>query len=174
MPAYHNIAIIHGERPLRDGRQHPDYIKRLNKLVELIREGEPIRAVFITGGSTRINALPEADFGKEYLRKKINIPIIVEDKSRTTIENIKYVKEMVNSGPLSKAYVITSKKRMPRLKFLYKRLWPDLYYKTTFVSSPDKLPSYFYFTEVLCTVYSIFDLNEKFIPKFGKIIFRNG
>jgi uncharacterized SAM-binding protein YcdF (DUF218 family) len=129
----------------------------------------------VTGGKIRKNAPTEADMGKNYLKNKIRIPTILEKRAKTTIENIKYVKELINKRGrrIEKLAVITSKKRIFKIKYLYKRLWPELKGKIEFHGAKDFYPAIFSLWERISLISNAIDINEKFVHRITKRFFRS-
>ncbi|HAQ05897.1 TPA: hypothetical protein DCP13_03865 [Candidatus Azambacteria bacterium] len=167
------FIIVHGEKPYKGCQPHQEFFKRLEKAIELA-DKKTVDGIMVSGGTTRKNCPAEASFGAKYLQKSVEIPVFVEENSRTTIENIKFTKEMLIGCSLERVIVISSKKRLFRLQYLYGRLWRETRDKIEFVGVPDSYGIYFYFLELLYFVYSIFDVNEYFLPRLAKKLFRNG
>ncbi len=169
------IIIVHGEKSKPSGEIHPAFIERLDKAIEISKQVSP-DFIVITGGQTRKISPSEAQTGYDYLKDKIKIPILIEKESRTTIENIKFTKKLLADSrfEINKLYVITSQKRIFRIKFLYRRLWPEIYEEIKFIPAKDFYPILFYPYEALCLLLNLLDLNERFLLPFGKKFFRNG
>jgi hypothetical protein len=168
-----NIIIVHGEKPLSSGEIHPEFIRRLNQALEISKNAE-IDLIIISGGQTRKNAKPEAEMGFDYLSPKTKTPILLEIKSKTTFENIIFTKNLLENREIDLAYIVSSKKRMFRIKYLYKLSWPQIFLKVRFIEVEDEYPSLFYLVELFYFFFAILDREEKFFAKFSKIIFRNG
>ncbi len=109
---------------------------RLFQAIYLYKTGI-IKKILISGGS--IDKLPddkiEANITADYLRK-IGIPdssIIIENKSRNTIENAaNSYKMMTKIKPMAKILVITSAFHIPRAQLIFSRFFGDglAYYPT--------------------------------------------
>jgi uncharacterized SAM-binding protein YcdF (DUF218 family) len=97
---------------------------RFIQAVELFQTGK-VTHILVTGGSGVIfpNGFREADWVKTQLRE-FKVPdscIIIEDKSRTTIENVTYLKPKLDSAHLQPPYVlITSSYHMRRSLQIFK------------------------------------------------------
>lgn len=166
------LLIIHGEKPTRSGSIHPAFLSRLSTAVKLCHNNS-YNLVVITGGQTRKNAPTEAAQGLEYLRSKINLPIILEEKARSTAENIIFTKKLLKGGKIASATIVTSQKRFWRTGYLYSRLWPELRGKTEIIGSPDPYPVFFLLREWLLFLFAVLNSKEKFCF-LAKKFFRNG
>lgn len=167
-----NIIIIHGEKLDRDGSMKFEFIQRLNISVGLIKQ-HFIDYIIITGGETRKNFPTEAETGFNYLFHKISVPIVLENKARTTVDNILFTKKIIENEEINSVYVVSSKKRMIRIKLLYRILWPEILPKCSFVSAPDRYSMFFYVTEIIYLLLGIFDPYEKTFAFISKRLFRN-
>lgn len=107
-----DIVIVHGEKPTKSRKIPPTFIERL-KVAERITKNNKSAWLIITGGKTRKNAYAETIMGKKYLTKRIKNKILTESNLKTTIENIKNTKKLVEKQriELNKIIVITSKKK---------------------------------------------------------------
>ena len=168
-----NIIVVHGEKPLSSGEIHPELVRRLNQALEIINKTK-IDLVVLSGGQTRKNAKPEAEMGFDYLSSKTKTPILLEAKSKTTFENIIFTKNLLENRKIDLAYIISSKKRMFRIKYLYKLSWPQIFDSAKFIGVGDKYSPLFYLVELFYFFFAILDRKEKFFAKFSKILFRKG
>ena len=164
-------VIVNGEKPYKNCQPHREFTKRLKKAIEVANK-ENIDGIIVSGGATRKNCSTESSFGAQYLQG-LRVPIFTEEHSHTTIENIRFVKQLLINNSLEKLIVISSQKRLLRLKYLYNRIWPEMRGKVEFVGAPDSYGIYFYFLELAYLVYSIFDINEHVLPRLTKKFFRN-
>ncbi|MFA6354118.1 MAG: YdcF family protein [Candidatus Paceibacterota bacterium] len=169
------IIIVHGEKSKPSGEIHPAFIERLNKAIEISKQVSP-DFIVIASGQTRKISPPEAQTGYDYLKDKIKTPILIEKESRTTIENIKFTKKLLTDGKIeiNKLYVVTSRKRIFRIKFLYRRLWPEIYEEIEFIPTKDFYPILFYPYKALYLLLNLLDIKERFLLPLGKKFFRNG
>lgn len=181
-----HLLIINGVQFKKDLTTDPEFIARLNKAIELANQSTnnkaPIDAIIISGGLTRKDCPSEASFGEQYLKKQIttqSIPIFKEEESHTTIENIKFTKNLIEKIPefdlnkIEQITIVTTPGRLPRLKYLYKKLWPETQSKTEFVVASYPQNFLLPFTEFLYLIYSVFDIHEKSLARFTKRILRN-
>ncbi|MBI2065283.1 MAG: YdcF family protein [Candidatus Yanofskybacteria bacterium] len=166
------FIIIHGEKPYKDCKPHREFLERLEMAIKLASE-EVFDAIIVSGGCTRKNCPSEASFGGAFIQSRIDTPILLEEHSHTTVENILFTKELVRNYPLEKLLIVSSEKRLLRLKYLYRRLWPEAYNKIYFVGCRDSYGVYIYILEIIYLIYSIFDVKEHFLPRLAKKFFRN-
>jgi hypothetical protein len=170
-----HIIIVHGEKPLRSGMIHPELIFRLEKALDLTKS-ESIDLIVITGGQTRKMCASEAAMGYAFIKRQTNIPVLLEEKSHTTAENIMFTKALLkekNIGPIDKLIAISGKKRMRREKYLYRRLWKELFPKITFVPAKDLHPFPYYLAELLYFIFALIDPRGKTVTHITEKIFRN-
>ncbi|MFA6909454.1 MAG: ElyC/SanA/YdcF family protein, partial [Patescibacteria group bacterium] len=78
----HCYIIVHGEKPDGACGMHREFIRRLDTAVESTQKGA-FDGIIVTGGVTRKHCTSEASMGAEYLRNKVDIPIMTEGLSHT-------------------------------------------------------------------------------------------
>jgi uncharacterized SAM-binding protein YcdF (DUF218 family) len=167
-----NILLIHGEKSSRSKALHPAFEERLKLALKLTQRNK-YDLILISGGRTRKQFPPESQIGYKYLTDKVRVPLIQEDQSRTTVENILFSQKMLSHYRISNIDVITSKTRLCRFRYLYEKLWPQLQGRHTIFGAKD---SYFFLyplAEMAYLFYSFFDLRERGITRLTKKIFRN-
>jgi len=132
----------------------------------------PNDIVLVTGGQTREHCQAEFEQGYSYLKSKgCTNEIALEKEARTTAENILFSKDIIKEFSYSEIIIISSKKRIPRLKFLYKKLFPG---KQTFIGAPDSYSFLYYLVEYLYTVVALFDIRgDSYVSQWWKRTFRN-
>lgn len=169
-----NIIIVHGEKPTSSGKIHPNFVERLKVAVKLAKKNSSALLI-ITGGKTRKNTPSEANMGKEFLKGKIKNKIILEPISKTTIENIKNTKKLVqeNKIKIDKLGIVNSEKRLFKTRCLYLRIWPEVKNKITFYPAKDFYPPIFSLWERLSFIVNILDINEQTIHLLTKKFFRS-
>lgn len=173
-----HLLIVNGVQFNKDLSPNLEFITRLEKVIEIVKL-QPIDKIIISGGSTRSKYMSEASFGEQYLQKHTNISIFKEEKSHTTIENIKFTKIIITehdelkSDNIEKIIVVTTSKRLFRLKYLYKKIHPEIVNKIEFIVAPYPQPTSLTFLETLYLFYSMFDINERFLARFIKRALRN-
>ena len=123
---------------------------RLNIALPLIKDNK----VILCGGITKNNTISEAQVMKNYLIKKdiTEESIILEDKSKTTIENFKNIKEIIKD---KRILVITSDYHTYRSSLICK----DLNIKASFKSCESTLIEKIYHAileEIFILKYVIF------------------
>jgi len=163
--------IIHGVKLLSDCNPHPDFISRLDKAIGISREIS-VDSIVVSGGKTRKQCIAEANFGAVYLQGKTSIPVVIENRSTTTIENIKFIQEKIPAGTIETLYAVIGNVNLFRTKYVYKKLWPDIYPKIVFVTAPSH-NILAYLLECIYILYTLIDIREKFLVRIFKKIFRN-
>jgi len=166
------ILIIHGERPKRNQELHPAFEERL-KLATILSGKNNYDLVVITGGKTKKKFRTEVEIGREFLEGKILTPFLLEECAVTSVENIKFTKKLLQNRKIDSADIITSETRIPRLKYLYKKLWPELYTKSQFYGAKDFYSPFFLLGEFIYYLYAHVDIQEKYISRITKRLFKN-
>lgn len=169
---FKKFIIIHGEKPLRNCRPNQEFLRILEKGVEIFNEHD-IDGIVVSGGVTRKNCIAESVFGRSYLESKVSGLIITEEKSHTTIQNIKFAKELLKKYPIEKLVVVVNQRKLLRYRYIYGRLWKDLKGKIEFIVTPSSFRFWPYLYEFLCLTYALLDIDEKFLPRLSTKIFRN-
>jgi len=167
-----NILLIHGKKPQKHNPMHVAFEECL-KLALKLSKGNDYNLILISGGQTRSNQPSEASIGHAYLKNKTTIPIILERNSKTTIENILFSKNILQLYNISHIDAIISGKLLLRYKYLYKKLWPEVYDKADFIGAPVSYPLLYYLIESIYYLYSLVDIKERWLPKITKRLFRN-
>lgn len=167
------ILITHGRKLKMSGEIHEEYIARLDLTVEVCQKNN-LDKVILLGAQTRKNTVSEARAGYEYIKNRIKVPIILDEDTRSCSEQVRAVKKMVNGANVHEVYAVMGKTSMARLKYLYKKLWPEMYIKIKFISAEDFYPSFFYIIEKIYFIFALIDPHEKVFVRFTKKIFRNG
>lgn len=172
-------VIIHGEKPLSSCMMHPAFRERLEEAVRVcarVQEtGAAIAAVVITGGETRRGCQSEAASGAAFLASRVSVPVLREEYARTTSENVRRVKSLMQARSVAPtAYLImTSKTRLFRVRYLYRRLWPEGFLRAQFVGAKDGYPCWYTLLERLYFLYDLIDPRERTLPRLTKKFFRN-
>ena len=91
-----NILLVLG-KCLVNGKPDDDYSQRLNRARVLLKN-QPANWVAILGGITSDVAISEATAGKNFLLESgvTENQILIEDKSRFTLENLQLAREMLS------------------------------------------------------------------------------
>lgn len=94
----YDYIIIHGAGLLNGERVSPLLAKRIDKGIEAFKRFDGKAKIIVSGGKGSDERISEAEAMKRYLIEK-NIgeeSIICEDKSTTTLENLKYSKKIMD------------------------------------------------------------------------------
>ena len=99
-----------------DGRPSPVFAARLDHAVELYRAGVAPRLV-VTGGKADGDRTTEAASARDYAIARGVDPdaILVEDRSRTTLESIRGVSALMSEAQLSSAVFVSDPAHMLRV-----------------------------------------------------------
>ena len=107
------IIVILGYKLLKNGNMSNILIKRLNKAIGLYKKND---IFLVSGGKNQNTTHTEAYMMKKYIENILpNVKILTEAKSKTTIENIKYINPIINLFKCKKI-LITSKNHATRVK----------------------------------------------------------
>ncbi|SNT93994.1 DUF218 domain-containing protein [Aristaeella hokkaidonensis] len=105
-----DYVIIHGSG-LLEGDRVPKLLQdRLDKAIEVYRQDPTPPKLIPSGGQGSDESIPEAEAMKRYLLSK-GIPeedILPEERSTTTLENLRYSQEIINSFPGRKYTALVS------------------------------------------------------------------
>jgi len=167
------IIIVHGQKPPRSGEMSPAFQKRLEKALNLLYV-EKISFLVITGGQTKKNTLSEAEQGFHYINKRLAFPTILESESKTTYENVINTKKILKNISFDNLIIITSAERLKRIRYLYKKNWPEVYSKATFLGAGNTRLPMIMLLENLYLIIARLDPQEKIFTPITKKLFRNG
>lgn len=102
--------------------------KRLNKTIEYM-EALPDSICVVTGGQGSDEICPEAEVMKNYLVENgiDESRILVEDKARNTVQNVKYAAELLEASGMDDRHVVSVSNafHIPRIKLICSRLDVD-------------------------------------------------
>ncbi|WP_286500010.1 YdcF family protein [Faecalibaculum rodentium] len=84
------------------------------------------RTLVITGGAVK-NKWPEAQTMAAYIHTRCPIPVVIEDKSRTTWENLKNTREIIGDVPV---LLLTSSLHAPRAQAMARHFFSDVAVQT--------------------------------------------
>jgi len=84
------------------------------------------RTLVITGGAVK-NKWPEAQTMAAYIRTRCPIQVVIEDKSRTTWENLKNTREIIGDVPV---LLLTSSLHAPRAQAMARHFFSDVAVQT--------------------------------------------
>lgn len=84
------------------------------------------RTLVITGGAVK-NQWPEAAAMAAYIECRCPIPVVIEDRSRTTWENLKNTREIIGDVPV---LLLTSSLHAPRAQAMARHFFTDVAVQT--------------------------------------------
>lgn len=139
---------------------------RLIQTINLLKNGT-IKKILVSGGSGKLIGTEaiEADLTLTYL-KSLGIPdssILIENRSKNTIENAKYSAELVNKNqPNASMLVITSAWHIPRSKMIFDKAFNRKldYYPTDYIGKEQYDISDYYLPDAGSLGYWQFILKE--------------
>lgn len=100
------------------------------------------------------------------------MPMILEDRSRTTFENVRNVRTRFQVKAVS-GLVIMGRAQMARTRALYRRVWPEAYPTLTFVPCQEPTTWYVSILELVYRLGSALDPEERSLGRLFKTWFRN-
>lgn len=132
-------------------------------------------SVVVTGGETRRGCQSEAASGAAFLDSRVSVPVLREEHARTTSENVRRVKSLMQNRSVAPTsyLVITSKTRLFRVRYLYRRLWPERFLHAQFIGAKDTYAFWYLFLERLYFLYNLIDPRERTLARMTKKFFRN-
>ncbi len=127
IPLWHEYEyiIVHG-CSLKGGKEVSHELSlRLDKAIAVFRRADEKAYIIVSGGKGSSDRMPEAESMKNYLLDN-GIPegrIIIEDKSRTTRENLKFSRNIINErGGSDKVALVTSSYHVLRCLWLSRKI----------------------------------------------------
>lgn len=107
------IIVVLGYKLLKNGKMSNILIERLNKAIKLYKKND---IFLVSGGKNQNTTHTESYMMKKYIENILpNAKILTESKSKTTIDNIKYINPIINLYKCKKI-IITSKNHIERVK----------------------------------------------------------
>ncbi len=157
-----DVAIVLGAGT-SNGKLSPVFKERLNHSIYLY-ERDIIKMIVLTGGYGKGQKQTDSEIAKKYLLAQ-NIPeeiILIERKSRYTVENLMESKQIIDSLGLESALIVSDPLHMKRSIELAKEM--DIYCRP----SPTKTTMYkSFFPKAKSLIY------ETFYYSLGEIIGKN-
>lgn len=98
-----------------DARPSPVFRERINHAVGLYRSGH-VRKLVFTGGAVKKGYMSEGEVGRRYALKQ-GVPaedILLENKSRTTYENLAYLRAPLREAGLRKIVIVSDPPHLAR------------------------------------------------------------
>lgn len=105
-----DYVIVLGKRLDDGGKPLPELYERLEKAIELFRNGIVDRFLVCGGRTNELTEKKESEVMKEYLVSRgVNADLIVEEgDSKTTLSNGRFCKKILKSIPYGRLYLVTS------------------------------------------------------------------
>lgn len=119
-----DACLILGCPTHEDGSLRRTMIDRLNHALS-ISQTVSIQAFILCGGKAH-NEYSEAQAMADYLKDKTNIPLILEENSTTTYENLKYASLICQKNDFHRIGIVTSSSHAPRSYALAKKFFDDI------------------------------------------------
>lgn len=160
--------ILHGRKLLPQGHLSPDMRKRIASMVSLLNN-DYYDVLVITGGVTNKLNKSEAEVIFNDIKHLVNIQVLLEDRSKTTLENIKNTRELIESSNCDHFSVITSKCSVRRFKRLYKLYMPEHFHKLSFEGAENTSTFVSFLMEAVLYAISIIDPKERLMRPFIKL-----
>ncbi|OKH55560.1 protein sanA-like protein [Calothrix sp. HK-06] len=122
-----DAAIVLGAE-VWDNEPSPVFRERINHAVNLYKARDVSKLIF-TGGVGAGKQISEAEAGKQYAVKNgVNeLDILIETKSRTTNQNLKYAKKVGQQHNLNKFLVVSDPLHMKRAVLMARNLGLDAF-----------------------------------------------
>lgn len=117
------FAILLGCPCRKDGSMSRSQVERCRMAMAA---WSSYRTLVITGGAVK-NKWPEAQTMAAYIRTRCPIPVVIEDKSRTTWENLKNTREIIGDVPV---LLLTSSLHAPRAQAMARHFFSDVAVQT--------------------------------------------
>jgi hypothetical protein len=123
--------------------------------------------LIISGGVTRVGFPSEAEVGFDFVPNNLRSITIIENKSTSTYENIRFIKPLLPT--VESLMVVTSRACIPRARLLVKRLLPEIS-SVSFVGVRSTAREYM--RELIRYHIAVIDPSEKTLIPFLKKCFR--
>ena len=120
-----DVIVVLGYKLGKNNRMSPILRNRLEKCIKYYKNGNKI---ILCGGKLSESSKSEAEVMKDWLIKN-NISkddIILEKKSKDTIENIGNLKKILNNKNIKSINLITSNWHMKRTKLIVNKILPKV------------------------------------------------
>jgi len=154
-----DVAIVLGTAIWGD-QPSPVFRERINQGIRLYKSGY-VKKIIFTGGKVNGNVLSESYVAKKYAEKQgvDSTDILIEERSRITLENLKFAKELMADNHLPKALVVSDPLHMKRAMSMAKDMHISAYPSPTSSSGFKSRKAKFGFLmgeTVFYTVYRIY------------------
>lgn len=154
-----DVAIVLGTAIWGD-QPSPVFRERIHQGIRLYKNGY-VKKIIFTGGKVNGNVLSESYVAKKYAEKQgvDSTDILIEERSRITLENLKFAKELMAENHLHKALVVSDPLHMKRAMSMAKDMHISAYPSPTSTSRYKSRKAKFGFLmgeTVFYTVYRIY------------------
>lgn len=154
-----DVAIVLGTAIWGD-EPSPVFRERINQGIRLYKSGY-VKKIIFTGGKVNGNVLSESYVAKKYAEKQGvgSTDILIEERSRITLENMKFARELMVENHLPKALVVSDPLHMKRAMSMAKDMHISAYPSPTSSSRFKSRKAKFGFLmgeTVFYTVYRIY------------------
>ena len=116
----YTYALLLGCPAHDDGTMSSSQIKRCNLAIDMYKKG--LYGTLIISGSNVKNEYVEAEVMNTYIRKRVEIPTILETHARNTFENFKLSKEYIQEQDV---LILTSQTHAKRACAIAKQFFSD-------------------------------------------------
>lgn len=117
---HYTYALLLGCPAHDDGTMSSSQIKRCNLAIDMYKKG--LYDTLIISGSNVKNEYVEAEVMNTYIRKRVEIPTILETHARNTFENFKLSKEYIQEQDV---LILTSQTHAKRACAIAKQFFSD-------------------------------------------------
>ena len=117
---HYTYALLLGCPSHNDGTMSSSQIKRCNLAIDMYKKG--LYDTLIISGSNVKNEYVEAEVMNTYIRKRVEIPTILETHARNTFENFKLSKEYIQEQDV---LILTSQTHAKRACAIAKQFFSD-------------------------------------------------
>ena len=121
---YVDCLIVLGCPTYDDGTMSNSQKMRVEKAAQAIKKYH-IPVCVLTGGAAH-NEFTEAKVMGDYLKTLVDVKCVLEDKSTTTYENMKYCQELCKTENYTRIGVLTSKYHSSRAYAMSKKFFDDV------------------------------------------------
>lgn len=164
------ILAVFTKKPNWFGKVHPHTMQNLDKAIEIQNGYDKL---YVCGGKTRKGYDAEAIYASTYLKDKAKIPIDLEVKSRSTSENVRFLKNKLEGIEIEKLTVVVSAYHLPRVRYYFECLFPEVAGKLDLIVGYSHIPVVTRWLEFSYLRYARLDPEERGLAHWTKVLFRN-
>jgi hypothetical protein len=129
------IALVFGKKLLPTGEMSAEFKAQIDKAL-LLQSRDIVDFVVVSGGVTRKGFLSEAETALTYISRDRHSAVFIERHSKSTSENIEFVKRQMGTFGIHLMIVISSTGHDSRIRYWVARLWPEICPTTAYASVP--------------------------------------